>query len=252
MPQGKRSSKALRSALEIKPTPIEESLALAEKSIKAIEPLGVRLAGLDMRSDENYEILMDEGRRFRDIERGIEKERNNALRELDSVKKRIKGWFEPMLKVCHELLQLVEEKRLVYEGWLDEKHEEEQVRLREETEKEQKRLDRNAKRRAKKANSRAEEREILRSVPELEVPEALREAPVKVAGVAGVSVAKIWDFEVVVAMAVPETTQLKDGEVVHLWGRHFNREGLMAAREDGQEVPGIRFFQKDSPRYGRL
>ena len=241
------------SSMVLAPQVIEKAATEAEENLEALVPLPRTLNELKMTSDEDYEVLMDEARKAREAQRNILEKQKPLLELCDQMKRKVKDLFKPLLNVCEEVLEIADNKRLQYDRHLVEVQRAEQERLDKEAKKEQQRLDRNAKRRAAKAESEAEKREIIRAVPEIEAVEAEEVAPARIAGV---SVAKIWDYEILDEYKVPEFDV--DMDLV-LWTRKFNRSGLLKAREchtlvddDPQPVLGVRFFQKDSTRYGRL
>lgn len=233
---------------------MEQKVAQAEKDVEALGPLAVKLHAFAMTKPDDYETLMTDARMVRDIERRIVGDRDSATKklqeELNNTKRTIKGWFAPMLVVCKNILELVDQKRLLYDRFLEEKQKKEQEILDAEAAAEQKRLERNAKKRAARAPTRARQKDILASVPEVEAEQAVVEVPQKIFGV---PVAKVWDYEIVDADAVPEIVT-----GFTLWARRFDRADLLNARkalatsDQDQPIEGVRFFQKPSPRYGRL
>lgn len=237
---------------------VEKATREAEADLQALVPLPKRIKSLSMTCDENFEILMDEGRKVRDVQRQVEAKQKPLVKMCNDLKKGVQDLFKPMLNACVEVLEIVDMKRLEYDRHLEEERRIEQDRLDKEAAAEQKRLDAKAKRKAKKAETPQEERAILRSVPKVEVQQAPEVAPVKVSGV---NVAKIWDFEIIDPYEVPETNEryISPGDPYYdLWERKFNRINLLKVRaavaenDSDQPIPGVRFFQKDSTRYGRL
>ncbi len=249
MPQKKKNSMSL-----VPKEVINKEVQAAEKDLEELEQLPVRIKKLKMTSDKNYQIVMEEGKEARNVERAVLAKQKKILDLFKAAAKEVKDLFRPMLDACTEVLELVDLKRNEYDLFLEEEREEEQRRLDEEAEAEQKRMQRNANARAKRASSEAEAKEIRHSVEEVETKEVEIAAPVKISGV---SRAKIWDFEVLDEGEVPESVCV-DGEELPLWERDFFRANLKTARShldpdgDGQPIPGVRFFQKDgATRYGR-
>ena len=241
--------------------PEARTLGIARKEAKeatsSLPALARRLQGLVVTTSESYGYLMDEGRKVREIDRRIDDKQRSMTRLCDSLKKQIVELFRPMRKQCEDVLSLIEDKRQQYDGFLEEQRAKVAAEARKDAERELKRLEKRAEKLAAKADTRAEAKEILAEVPQLEellpvIPEV--EAP----KIEGVSVARVWDYEIIDVQAVPETVRLGSGdlmpgeEFVALWERKFSREALMRAREGGIEVPGVRFYQKDSVRYERL
>lgn len=234
---------------------IDEAVEGAEVDLKGLAPLPKRIEALKMTTDRNFQIVMEEGKSARNIERAVLARQKKLTSLCDNMKREIKSLFEPMLSACTEVLGLVDKKRCEYDSYLMRKQEVEQRRADEKAEAERKRLQRNADARAKRVSSEAEASEIRRSVEEVEVKQVEREAP---AQVVGVSVAKIWDYEIVDEREVPEFFEEQSGDCGRLWVRKFERvELLRICREmmgsdnsRPQPIPGVRFFQKDSTRYG--
>lgn len=224
----------------------------AEQSLVGLDPLPKRLRTLKMTSDESYQTLQEEARVVRDLERSVEKKQRSLTSMCDRLKKDIKDVFKPMLNACKEVLEIVSRKELEFDRWQTEQFEAERRRAEAEAEAEQKRLERNARKRAGRREDPREARAILQSVPQIEAAEP---KPPVAPKVEGVSVAKIWDFEILDSEAVPRTVQV-NGDPVELWERKYNRAALLKAREvyseEPQPIPGVRFFQKPSTRYERL
>lgn len=255
------------------PGPITEkevSLAVQETEtiIQSLDPLPNRIRKLNMNHDEDYENLMIEGRTTRDIQRKVEAKQKWVLTALllamKETKKRVESLFGPMLVPCKEVLELIDQRQREYFQIQDRKQEEEQKRLDVEAEEEQKRLDKNAKAKAKRLQNkgkRQQAREVIAEVPQIEAAKAEEVAAPKVGGV---SRAKIWDFEIQTPFDVPETLMVLEKSSddvqyeVSLWSRAFDRKALLDARKSlaendlDQPIPGVRFFQKPSTRYGRL
>lgn len=230
----------------------EQAIALvakeAEQSLVGLDPLPKRLAVLKMTSDRDYEILMDEGRKVREIQRGVEEKQKSLTGLCDKLKRDIRSLFAPMISSCQTVLKIVDQKQHQYDKWRQDRHGKEQERLRLEAEAEQRRLEANARRRAARREDPAEAREILCSVPQiapLELPEPMKPR------VDGVSIAKVWDFEILIEADVPKTIDV-GGVTIALWTRAFDRKALLECQRAGYEIPGVRFFQKEITRYGRL
>lgn len=259
------------------PTTITEVSAEAEAELAVLDPLTERVHALEVRSDESYQILMGQGRLARDTRRRIEARQNPLIklvtRQATELKREIKDLFNPMLNACDEVLEIVDTKRRGYETWQAEQHRiaerkrlaevaAERKRLAEEAEiaamEEQERLDNIAAEAAKHASTPEVQQTILTSVPEVApepVPEVVTQhvAPPTAPKVSGATVAKVWEFEI----TNPEAVSEYFGDIP-LWERRFSRTGLLKARAalstgpDDQPIPGVRFYQKDQPRYGRL
>lgn len=231
-----------------------------EKVIQSLDPLPAKIRKLNMAKDGDYEILLEEGRTTREFQRQVVAKQKWTLAPFDEAKKRTKSLFCPMLTTCTEVLELIDQKQTEYFQIQDRKQEEEQERLDAEAAEEQKRLEKNAKAKAKRLQAKGEDslaREVIAEVPKVEVAEAQEIIPPKVAGV---SRAKIWDVEIIASEEVPEfhsQTGLPD-PLYMFWERKFNREtllkvrALVATEDNPQPIPGVRFFQKPSTRYGRL
>jgi hypothetical protein len=174
--------------------------------------------------------------------------------------KKVESLFDPMKNACQEVLEIVDQKQREYDCWQEEEYEKEQERLRKEAEAEQKRLEKNAKARAKRVlekdghspDAQAIANDIKSSVPQVEVGVAQAPVAPKVEGVIKV---KLWDYEIVDEDLIPQKIDSLD---LTLWERDFSRRSILKAREelasddDPQPIEGIRFFQKDQTRYGRL
>jgi len=236
---------------------INETVERASTDLESLTPLTKRLNALKMNSDKNFQIVMDEGRKVKDVQRQVEKKQKGLTSQCDKMKKEIKGLFAPMMDCCQEVLDLVETKRSEYDDHLEKQHEIERKKAEAEAEAERKRLQKNANARAKRVSSEEEAKEIRHSVGEVEARKVEKEAPAKIAGV---STAKLWYFEVVDPDTVPKKLEFVTGEEFTLWRKSFSRAELLNARkhleacgENVEEViPGVRFYQEDSTRYGRL
>lgn len=238
---------------------LKDAEKLAEEDLKGLVPLRSKIAKLKMNNDENYQIVMDEGRKAKDIHRQVLARRKKPLLLIKQLKTDVELLFKPMIEECKEFLELVGEKREEYSEFLEEKRIKEQRMEEEVAERERKRLQKNANARAKRSKSEAQAAEIRCSVEPVEVRQVEKEAPARVEGV---SVAKIWDFEIEDPSVVPEHFEELGGLIV-LWERKFNRSALMSALRhvyaDGfdpetqeQPIPGVRFFRKPSIKYRGL
>lgn len=253
-----------RKTVNKKPPVAEQEIQLVvretESLVQDLDPLPKKIRSLVMTSDRAYETLMEHGRVVRQMQREVEKKQKWATEGLKEAIKRVKSLFVPMITSCQSVLELIDQKQREYDRHLEQERKKEQARLDREAAEEEKRLLRNAKARARRRGDDPSEV----APPQVE---ALAAVPAEAPKVEGVSVAKVWDYEIIDPGKVPQNYQ-RDTEMLVLWEPSFNRKALMEFRrglvgdddrEDLQSVLqtiedhyGVRFFQKPVTRYGGL
>lgn len=247
----------------------EQEVALvvqeAETTTQGLAPICKSLEKLNMNREENYETIMEQGRIVREIERQVVEKQKWTIAPLDEAKKRIKSLFKPMLNSCVEVRELVNIKQSEFFQIQDRKQQAEQEKLDKEAAAEETRQRKNLRAKGRRAEKRGDLRAAgiySAEADHVEVESAVAEKH-ETPKVSGVAVAKIWDFEIEDIPAVPQWLELSDGRKFVLWRKNFAREALLSARKACEELEmtpeeisdailGVRFFQKDSTRFGRL
>lgn len=221
----------------------------AESRLEALRPLVKKvLQGPLIRTDTANQEAADARRVVVTTRKSIDQAEKKVTKPLNEARTAAIDLFRPMKLECKEALGLIDEKLSEYENFVFEKAEAEREEVRKREEKRLAQLRRNEEKRLAEAKSKEERLEVKKAYndkKELVKDEAVAaeqsvvEEPTQTSGT---QVRKLWDFEVLDVMNVPDEYLIftVNSQKVLEFCREMHKRG----REPS--IRGLRLFQKPS------
>ncbi len=236
--------------MELVTVPFKMNFAEAQQSMTSLAPLVKEVLAMSMTTPEAYEKVSDFGRRIKTLKDRVEASRKAIKAPILRAGRETDKHFKPLLEACSEARETIDQKLLDYHDFKIEEAEQEEARLRVEAERRKKIIETTNKKKLA-GLSREERKEVVADIQEKQraVDERIEDEIDQVSGeaetVAGISFREDWEIEIVEPGAVPETYMkepvVPNALVFYLWQRDFNLNVLKGLRNEGVEIPGVKY-----------